>query len=211
MSEVSKEGTEQVKEGVVEAEKEVKPPKNSQKYSVETWRKVKAEFQAGSYLSLKALAKKYGINPITLNTRMNREKWNEEQRSLQNKVEAVIERKVLKEVDLASDYLAKSFERTKRYEKLVDASQEYFGSKTADGTALLDPDALDSYSKTESRIHEWAKSCLRIIPVSQVDHTSNGESLGQSFISAIAKLRGNPESPKLSDQDLGRVLEAEVE
>jgi hypothetical protein len=197
----------QVNEVVVEE----RVARNSQKYSKETWRNMRAEFEAGTYLSQKQLAKKYGVNFKTLTSRMVREKWNEKQRALQSKVEGIIEARVVKEVDRATSYLEKLAKRAEKYEKMLDASAENLGGKTVDGTPLVDPEMLDTLSRSELRVLEMQRTALRIIPVSQIDHTTGGKSLGESFVSAIAKLRGNPNTPKLGAEDLKRVLEAEVE
>lgn len=75
----------------------------------------------------------------------------------------------------------------------------------------MEPSDLDCYTRSELRIHELAKSSLRIAPISQVDITSGGKDLGTSFASAIEKLRCTTNVPKLDDADLAKVLEAEVE
>lgn len=196
----------QTKEGVIEA----KSAPNSQKTSREAWTKLKAQFHSGSYKSLNELAIHYGVNPKTLRSRMVREKWNDQQRALQSKVEQVIERKLVKEVSAVDSYLASTFKRALKYERILDASMENLGSKDVNGTPLLDPDAIDSYTRSEGRIHELAKSALRLAPLCSLDVTSKGQSLGDSFASAIEKLRVSS-APKLGDDDLKRVLEAEIE
>lgn len=201
----------QVKGEVVGERKCEIPPKNSQKYSRDTWTKLKAEFHAGTYLSLKALAKKYGVNPITLNTRMNREKWNEEQRTLQKKVEAVIEQKVIKEVSETTAYLQRLSKRATKYEAIIDASLNQSGSKDENGTNVLDLEAIDVVTRSEARLVEMQRTALRIPALSAMDHTSAGMDLGSSFVQALAKLREDPNAPKLSDSDLQKVLEADIE
>lgn len=184
----------------------IKPPSpNSPKHSRETWDKLKCEFEAGTYLSLAELSKKWGVNPITLRTRMLREKWNERQRTLQNKVEQKIE-KVL--VDRAGKYLDETFLRTEKYRKMIDASQEHHGSKTADNTPLLDPEALDVYSRTELRIHELSKSSLKIVDSKEVQHTGIVGIF--NVTEAIKALRAQP-APDLSPLELERLKDCKIE
>lgn len=162
---------------------------------------VKLEYEAGTYITLIDLAKKYGINPITLRTRMNREGWLEKQRTLQNKVERVVEKEKVSQVQ---EYLQSSFLRSKKYELLIDKSIDQIGGP-------IEPGDLDAFTRSELRIHELAKSALRIPSVASVDLKSGGLSIGESIVTAIEKLRANPGSiVPITSKDVDRVLEMEV-
>lgn len=182
---------------------------NFSKTTKEVWEQVKQDYFTGNWKTIAELAERYFINPDTLKSRIHHHKWNQEkfamQRTLSNKVEAIKE-------DLAKSYLKRAYERTIRYEKIIDVSQENFGSKAADGTPLLDPEAINDYTLAETRIHELAKSALRIPDVKKdLDLTSKGQSIGESLVSAIYSLRENAESvPTLTDEDFKRVMEAEI-
>lgn len=179
-----------------------KKAKNSPKNSQETWNALKAEFEAGTYLSLKELAKKYGIVHSTLTSRMVREKWNEKQRALQSKVELVIERKVLSLAEKQASYLERLSKRGEKYEALIDASLSQIGE-------LVDPDSIDTLTKSEIRVKELSCTGLRIPTLSNTDITSGGKDLATSFVAAIAKLRESNQN-KLTSQDLRKALDAEI-
>lgn len=185
--------------------KSPKSPKTSQS----TLLACRLEYESGSWKSLTELGNKYGIHVKTLYGRIVREKWDQKRKEILRKVEARAQNMVMKEVDQSQEYLRNAFKRALRLEKITDASLSQ-ASLTNDGTPLVDLDQVDVLTRAELRIHELAKSALRIIPVSQVDHTSNGQSLGDSFVSAIAKLRADANTPNLSQDEVDKVIEAEV-
>lgn len=191
----------------IEGGNEVKRARNSPKHSQATWAKVKMEFEDGSYTSLAELSRKYGINPITLRTRMVREQWNERQRALQSKVEQKIEEV---KVDIGKEYLLNSFSRSKKYEKIIDASLAQLGAN-AEGIPLVEPSDLDAFTRSELRIHELAKSALRIPTVASVDLTTKGLSFGESIVTAIRKLRENPSQiVDITPEQIAMVKDMEV-
>lgn len=205
MSEKPKEETVQMKEGVVE----VKSARNSPKFSKELWRRVRIDFHAGNYTSLRELAARHHMSHSRLRAKISQEKWNDSKSALEYKVEQAMEKKVVQEVDQATSYLASTFKRALKLEKIVDASLSQ-ASLTNEGIPLVDLDSIDTLTRSEARIHDMAKSALRIAPLSQLDITSGGKNLGDSFASAIIKLRDSS-LPKLGEEDLKRVLEAEIE
>lgn len=173
------------------------------------WFKVRMEYEEGSYKSVRELGDKYGINENTLHSRIRTEKWREKKEKILVKAQARVEMKVLSELEFKNSYLKNSFLRAKGYEKLIDVSKENLGSKTSDGTPVLDPEAIEAYTRSELRIHELAKSALRISDKAEVDIKSGGVSIGESFLQAITKLRES-NLPKLTEEDLKAVLEMEV-
>lgn len=169
---------------------------------------VQAEYVNGTCKSIAELASKYNIHQTTLGQRIIRENWAE----LRNLKMRELEEKVSEKVQsIGETYLKSTFQRMKRYEKMIEASQQNLGSKDVDGTPLLDPDAINTYTLAESRIFDISKSALRIPEVKQqMDLTSAGQSLGESLVSAIAKLRATPGQGQLSEQEKQRILEAEI-
>lgn len=165
----------QVTSGVVGVERAVNSPKTSK----EVWRTIKARFEAGSYVSLKELGMEFGVKYHVLRKKIYREKWNEQQRTLEYKVSQKVEEKVLKEVDQATSYLASSFKRALRLEKIADASLSQ-ASLTNEGIPLVDLEQVDILTRSELRIHELARSALRIPSVSQLDVLSAGKDLDKN-------------------------------
>lgn len=164
------------------------------------------DYEAGDYKNLLELAKKHNLNYQALRDKIYREDWKSKVSTRNN---AILQKVGETKEELAKEYLLSTFRRAKRYEKLIDASIEQ-QSTSNDGTPLLDVEAIEGYTRAEQRIHELAKSALRIPDAKQIDVTSQGQSLGDSFISAIEKLRASNDRPKLTDADLKQVLNAEI-
>lgn len=154
-------------------------------------------------LSCTELAQRYGVHPKSLETRMRREKWRDNRDAMLRKAKEQVEKTTVKELTEQESYLKNAYSRAKKYEQLLDKSIEQVGE-------IVEPSDLDCYTRSELRIHELAKSSLRIAPVS-IDITSGGKDLGTSFAQALQKLRADPNTPMLQDADLARVLEADVE
>lgn len=181
---------------------------NSPKYTHETWLKVRCDYEAGNYTSQQELAERYGINAQTLRNRIINQKWNqikqESERLLLDRVGEIKESE-------AEKYLKRTAKRMLRYEKIIDVSQKQLANDVENGIPIMDSEALNDYTLAESRIHEIAKSALRIPDVRQgIDITSKGQSLGESLVSAIAKLRDNQELPVLSDSEKQKIREADI-
>lgn len=190
-----------------EDKKEVVPSSTKPKTSQLVLAQVKADYLTSNFKSVSELAETYGIHKTTLNQRIIREKW-EDQRLLNLKK---LEEKLVKSsVSIGEEYLKRTYKRMEKYEKLIDVSMANLGSKDAEGNSLLDPDALNTYTLSEMRIHEISKSALRIPDTKNLDITSQGKSIGDSLVSALCKLRETDKSPPLSDADCSRILDAEV-
>lgn len=179
---------------------------NSPKHSVQVWTAIRQRFEAGSFVSLKELASEYSVNPVTLRTRMLREKWNDKQRTLQNKVELAVEKKILSK---AESYLERTTSRMERYEKIIDASIENLGSKTPDGTPLLDPEAIDQYTRSETRLKDISAFCYRLAAPVQVNHTGSID-LNHSLVQTIERLRSGKDCPDLTPEDKAKLIDVEV-
>lgn len=190
-------------EVVVKAVDSLKPKRtNRSKTSKEVWEKVRIEFEAGTYKSMRELAEKHNITLSSLKQKVYVNKWRQKQIALYAKVSQVIEQKALSLAERQSSYLERLSKRGEKYEQLIDASLSQIGD-------LVDPDSIDSLTKSEIRIKELSCTGLRIPTLSGMDITSQGKSLGDSFVSAIAKLRES-NGPKLTSQDLSKALDAEI-
>jgi len=168
------------------------------------WDKVREDYELGNFKTLKELSERHSVGYSALRQRIYDEKWREKFRLRTDRVLQVIEEKKLSRVD---SYLEKTFKRAEKYEKMIEASQSQ-ASLTNEGIPQLDVDELLSYTKAELNIHALAKSALRISD--KIDVTSGGQNIGESFVSAIQKLRGEQGAPQLTEKDLGAVMEAEV-
>lgn len=168
------------------------------------WDKVKEDYELGKYKTLRELAERHGVSYQHLRNRSIDNGWKAQVMARTNKIQQVIEEK---KVDLVSDYLSRTYKRSLKYEKMIDRSQEML-STSNDGTPLLDVDAIVAYSKAELNIHALAKSALRISD--KVDVISGGQSIGDSFVTAIAKLREDANTPKLTSEQVTQVIEAEI-
>ena len=169
-----------------------------------TWDKVKEDYELGKYKTLKELSERHGVSYQHLRNRIVDNGWKEALMERSNKIQREIEET---KVDLASEYLKNTFKRSLKYEKMIDRSQEML-STSNDGTPLLDVDAIVAYSKAELNIHALAKSALRISD--KVDVTTGGQSIGDSFVTAIQKLRESKDTPVLTSEQVTAVIEAEI-
>ena len=167
------------------------------------WDRVKLDYRAGNWKTLKDLSDKHGVNYSLLRNRVYGQ-WKQELDAVTHKVMQKMDEV---KVDLGKEYLVSSFKRAKRYEAIIDKSQEMLSTDNS-GTPLLDVDAIVAYSKAELNIHALAKSALRISD--KFDVTSNNQSIGDSFVTAIAKLREDKSTPVLTSSQIDQVLEAEL-
>lgn len=167
----------------------------------------KYDYITSNFKSVYELARTYGINEDTLHGRVIRENWEDLR---QKKLEEIKSKMEKKASSLGEEYLLNTFKRAKRYEKLIDSSMENLGSKDSEGNPLLDPDAINTYTLAETRIHELAKSALRIPDIRNLDVTSKGQSIGESLVSALQKLRETDKTPPLTNEEVDRIIEAEI-
>lgn len=167
------------------------------------------DYEIGNFKSISELARRYGIHEKTLHARIVREDWEKSRLERLSKIESKI---VKKTEDIALEYLSDTFIRTKRYQKLIDVSIQNRTKKDENGDPMLDPDDLNTYTLTEARLHEMAKSALRIPDAKAIDITSKGQSLGESFTSALAKLRKENagKTHELTPEDVKRLSEADI-
>lgn len=200
-----KEVMEQVKEENVGVERAFNSPKHSQN----KWIQCRTSYERGDFKSVRELGERFGIKEFTLHSRINREGWKEKKEQLLAKVQSTLEKQVVKELTEQESYLKRSYLRQQRYEKIIDASLSQLAT-TPEGIPMAEPSDIDCLTRSENRIAELSRIALRIPVLSSLDVITGGQSLGESFVQAIAKLRAS-EAPKLTEEDLQKALEAEVE
>lgn len=156
------------------------------------WLACKMEYEeSGGSINLAQLAEKHGVKYHALRKRAQRELWKAKMSQLSQRIEEKI-------LSKAESYLERKYSRVLKYEAMIDASQSQ-QSTTNEGIPLLDVDQISDYVLAESRLHDISTSCLRI---SDKHDVTNTVELGDSFISAISKLRSDPSTPVLSSEDV---------
>lgn len=194
---------EPTKEEVMETPKRTTRPKTN----VSTLEACRFDYEIGNFKSVTELAERYGINHDTLHQRIIREDWEKSRLNRLAKLETKMEKIA---VNIGEEYLKNTFLRAKKYEKLIDVSIQNRTKKDSEGNPMLDPDDLNSYTLTESRIHDIAKSALRIPDAKAIDITTKGESLGESLVQAIAKLRDNKTAVNVTMEQADQIAEYEI-
>lgn len=167
----------------------------------------KTDYVNGLCKSIAELAVKYGINENTLNSRICREKWQQLRESKIKQLEAKIE---VKTQSLGEIYLENTIRRMKRYEKIIEVSQEQLSSKNEDGIPVLTPDDINTYTLSEQRINAMSMSAHRIPVATSVDVTTKGQSIGESLVTAIAKLRNSGKCIDITMEQAKQISQLEV-
>lgn len=163
----------------------------------ERWLKARIEFESGQG-NLKELAKRHNLSYFAILKRAERQQW--------RRIGLTVSSKVAKAIESKADlWVNQTVERGFRYRSDIDATRSQSGSD-ASGNALLEPADIRTLAQAESVIDSMARRSLGL--AERVDITTNGESLGDSFISAISKLRADPSTPVLSSEDVSRVIDA---
>lgn len=176
--------------------------------SKEQWSKLEIDYRTGNFKSIAELAQRYGIKENTLVVNIIRRGWKEEVEKASHELSLKVTKTVINEGEL---YLKRSIKRVERYEKIIDVSHENLGSKNSEGIPVLDPEAINDYTLAETRLHSWGKSCYMIPDASRsLDITSKGQSLGESLVSALAKVRASGEPSRITSEDVTRIIEADI-
>jgi len=169
---------------------------------------VQTDYINGQFKTIRELASRYGMHENTLLWRAKKENW-EDLRLL--KIKELQDRVGEKAQSIGETYLKNTFARMKRYEKLIDVSQDNLGARDTDGNPLLDPDAINSYTLSEQRINAIAMAALRIPAISSTDVTSKGQSVGDSIVSALERLRSNGSKPVvITEEQIEQIADYEV-
>jgi hypothetical protein len=178
---------------------------NHSKHTKETWEKLRLEYFAGTYKTLSELAEKYQVQENSLRSKISQQEWNKQkeemQSALSNKVKEKLEMEAVDEVKM---WIEKVKKRTSADWNIIDRSLDNIGSE-------VDAEALLPYIRARKLLDDMHRRALGLSEPSQsLDLTSKGQSLGDSLVSAIAKLRAQEDRPKLTDEDKQRILEAEI-
>lgn len=177
---------------------------NHSKTTKEVWEQVRIDYHLGNWKSLEELANRYTINPNTLRRKVINNEWNLEREKLQSTLLTKVE--VLKESEV-EEWIKIVKERSKKDWEIIDSSIDGM----VDAAGGIEPSDLRSYIQARKVLDDMARRALGLAdPTHAIDITSKGQSLGESLLSAISKLRESPDKPKLSEEDKQRILEAEI-
>lgn len=175
------------------------------------WHVIKGAYQKGQG-SCRALAERFNVSFAALRNRHAREKWTVSKKQFETKVIQSAEEKTLVAVEASVEELV--LEQKAHIQRTIALCNALYIDITRSRAQLLpaiDPVALDALSRSLVRINSVARESLGIPdkPTS-IDLTSKNRSLGESFVSAIQKLRENPATPKLTSRDIDLVIEAGI-
>lgn len=183
----------------------IKPPASNQsKVSKETWLRIQVDYESGNYKTIAELASRYQVGHSGLEKRIERGKWLLKQRALCQRVSEKVA--VVQETEVQR-YLTKALKRSERLEQLIDSSIEQQPTN-AKGLPLVDTDQIDQITRSELRIHELAKSALRIADSKHVEVT--GGLAIFNVTEAIKALRSQP-VPDLTNEELERLKDCRIE
>lgn len=166
-----------------------------------TWDSVREDFELGKYVSLIELSQKYGVNYQVLRNKIHKQHWKDPLITKRNERLQKIEE--FKETE-AQKWVKETVSRSYRYRKDIDSARSQCGTDAA-GNPLLEPSDLKDFSAVENTMDLMARRSLGLSEKVEVT-----QQLGDSFISAISKLREDKNTPKLTSADIDRVLEAEI-
>lgn len=175
--------------------------KNSDKTPQSVLDKCRYDYQIGNFKTIEELASRYGMNSVTLHGRMRREGWKEERERKLMEVEAKLCENALSEAD---SWLKTIRETTKKDLKILSSRLNLNEEQIKN----LDYEELTALIRTKKVVDDMARRSLGLSD--SIDVTSKGQSLGESLVSAIQRLREDPNRPKLSEDDKRAILEAEI-
>lgn len=164
------------------------------------WLEIKTCYQNGEG-TLHELAERFQVGKKAVEARCYREGW---KREMQEVCMMIKEKVAEKSASEATKWVSETIARSYRYRRDLDASRSQCGND-GQGNALIDSDVMRDYVSSENTIDVM---CRRSLGLSEKVEVT--QQLGDSFISAISKLRADPSTPVLSSQDIDRVLEAEI-
>lgn len=162
------------------------------------WLEIKTCYQ-NSEGTLHELAERFGVGKKAVEMRCYREGWKREMKEVCRMVKEKVAEQSASE---ATKWVQDSIRRAYRYRADIDASREQ-GGMAPDGRALMDSDVMLQYAGVELKMDEMARRSLGLSEKVEVT-----QQLGDSFISAISKLRADPSTPVLSSEDVSRVIDA---
>lgn len=169
--------------------------------SQEELQKVRYQYETGNFRSVSELARQYGVKPCTLHARIKTEGWDKKRDQILQKTSLKMEKEAVNEVD---SWLKRVKERTLKDWEIIDRSIDNIGSE-------IDPETLLPFIRGRKLLDDMHRRAQGIAdPTHNVDITSKGQSLGESLVSAIAKVRESESGLKITSQDVDRIIEAEI-
>lgn len=165
------------------------------KTSQEVLEQCKYDYVNSNFKSVYELARTYSINKDSLHGRINRENWED------------LRQKKLTELKRKSDkvgvnvWVDRVKARSEKDWEIIDRSIDNIGSE-------VDPDTMLTSVKARKILDDMVRRAYGLSD--SLDLKSGGQSLGESFASALQKLRETDKSPPLTSSDCDRILEAEI-
>lgn len=156
---------------------------------------VKFSYMSGDFKNISELAVRFGLNNKTLHSRIDREEWEKEReeylRSIQKKAVKV---GVDSWVEMVKD-------RSKKDWDIIDRSIDNIGSE-------VDPDTMLTSVKARKILDDMVRRSYGLSD--SLDVRSGGQSIGESLVSALQKLRETDKTPPLTNEEVDRIIEAEI-
>lgn len=166
--------------------------------------KVEYDYLTGNYKSIAELARKYKVKEVTLYARIKREQWDLKRESIVKESDKKIEKGVINEAEL---WLKRVKERSLKDWSIIDQSIDGL----VQSTGGVEPADLRNYIAARKLLDDMHRRALGLLDAPQsLDITSKGQSLGESLLSAIAKLRQDQSVPKITSEEVDQIIEAEI-
>lgn len=167
--------------------------------------KIKSDYILGKG-SVREVCESYGVNQESeikaVKQRSYLEKWPEERKSYLDSIcSELLEEKKIEAIEWEKE-VSKTSKREWNYishsvETLVQSGQG------------IDSDTIAGYARARKTYDDMARRALGLIdPDKRLDITSNGQSIGESLVSALERLRDAPES---KGRPVVELTEAEIE
>lgn len=187
-----------------EEEQKSEVSSNSPKTSQTVLDQCRYDYEIGNFKSVMELASRYGINGKSLHARIEREDWEKSRLEKLRKIEKKLSEKAQSKAEL---WLEKMEESSKKDLEILSSRLNLEPKELQ----KLNYEELTALIRTKKVVDDIARRALGIPePKTQVDVTSKGQSIGESLVQAIAKLRADPNRPQLTEEEKARILEAEI-
>lgn len=164
--------------------------------------RIKADYIKGKG-SVRQIAEKYGADFDPLRVRASKEGWTQEREKY---LESLSRNSLKRDQNRASEWEDLVFNTSKEDFLLITESIRQL-KESGQG---IDSEHIGGYARARKLLDDMARRSLGLTePVSRVDVTSGGKSIGENLVEAISALRGAA-VPKLEDSEVQRILEAEI-
>lgn len=158
-------------------------------------------YELGQYTSLTDLASQFGIKVHALWARIKRQNWQDGRNKLVQKSDKIVEKLVETESKRWTD---KVKERTEKDWNIIDRSIDNIGSE-------VDPDTMLTSVRARKLLDDMHRRSLGMLePAQLLDIQSKGQSIGESLVSAIAKLRQEKSAVQVTMEQADQLAEYEI-